>query len=76
MFEAISAFFASNPWLGKGLAGALAGFLAAVRIDFQVFATFKKVDEYASYDWSVAINRWVNGALYGFLSGVGLSTFA
>ncbi len=53
--------------------GAVAGFLAAARVDFAAFKAFKSIDDVYAYDWKIAAFRWAQGAAIGALSGLGFN---
>lgn len=65
MFEAVGMFFAAHPGVFLALVGAGTGFASAAKTDFDAFRKFKSVDEFATYSWSVAAWRWVQGAFVG-----------
>lgn len=52
--------------------GALSGLLAAVMVDYAAFRTWQSFEAAKSYNWSVAIWRWLQGAVSGAVAGAGL----
>jgi hypothetical protein len=52
--------------------GAIAGVLAAAVVDYGAFRSWKSFDDAAAYDWKTASWRWLQGAIVGTLTGVGL----
>lgn len=52
--------------------GAVAGAIAAAQVDFQSFKSWKTVNDALTYSWSVALFRWVQGAVLGALAAAGL----
>ena len=60
-------------WMNSPIAhSALAGMLAAAAIDFQAFRAWKSWKDATTYAWSTAIFRWVQGAVVGAATAVGL----
>lgn len=55
------------------IAGAFSGFLAAAAVDFHAFASWKRVEDAMTYNWKVAVFRWVQGAVAGAIGGLSLS---
>ncbi len=51
----------------------LIGFLSGVVVDLQAYATAKKADPEARFDFWVALPRWIAAALTGVTSGLGIS---
>lgn len=51
--------------------GALTGFAAAAMVDVHTFLAWKKVQDFATWDWRTALMRWIQGTIYGALTGVG-----
>lgn len=56
------------PWVS----GALTGLMSAAAIDFRAFQSWKSFHEAAIYDWQTAGWRWLQGAVVGAMSGLGL----
>lgn len=54
-----------NPMLTNILLGALVGWGVAARVDYLAFASWKNHNEALSYDWALAVWRWVQGAVIG-----------
>ena len=52
---------------------ALEGALVAAAIDYAAFRSWKSWQEAARYDWRTASFRWVQGAVYGAMTGLGLA---
>ena len=52
--------------------GAIAGVLAAGLVDYGAFRSWKSFDDAAAYDWATASWRWLQGAIVGALTGIGL----
>jgi hypothetical protein len=50
--------------------GAVAGFLAAAAVDLHAFQTWKSLDEAHTYNWKLAIGRWIMGAATGAATGL------
>lgn len=57
------------------IAGAISGLLSAAAVDFAAFRKWQSFADAASYSWSVAAWRWLQGAVIGAVSGAGLSIF-
>jgi hypothetical protein len=55
--------YLNNPYVRS----AITGFLAATVIDVQAFRKFKSLDEFAAYDWRIALFRGAQGAVVGLL---------
>ncbi len=55
--------------LEKAIAGGIAGFVAAIAVDFDSFKTFQKVEEFAQFDWAVAGKRWIFGFVSSAVAG-------
>jgi len=53
--------------------GALAGLLAAVRVDYEAFRAWDEWQDLQSYQWGLASFRWVKGAVIGAISALGVS---
>lgn len=56
--------------------GALAGALAAALVDFNAFRAWKSWHDVATYSWSTAAFRWVQGAVTGAVTAAGLGLAA
>lgn len=52
--------------------GAFSGFLAAAAVDFQAFRNWKSFDEFSTYSWSIAVQRWATGVITGAIAGAGI----
>lgn len=53
--------------------GAVAGLLAAARIDYEAFQTWDEWRDFQTYSWSLASFRWVKGAVIGAVSAYGFA---
>lgn len=51
---------------------ALAGAIAAARVDFHAFKSWQSFDEAVTYSWKTAVFRWIQGAIVGAVMGAGL----
>lgn len=51
--------------------GATAGLLTAAAVDFQAFRGWKSFSDAHSYAWSLALFRWLQGAVIGGLTALG-----
>jgi hypothetical protein len=54
------------------LAGALSGLLGAARSDYEAFKAWKEAKDALSYNWSVALWRWFQGAVIGAVTMAGV----
>lgn len=54
------------------LAGALGGLLSAARADYEAFKAWDDYEDAISYNWSVALWRWVQGAIIGAVTMAGV----
>jgi hypothetical protein len=54
------------------LAGALSGLISAAKLDFDAFRRWKSFDEALSYNWGIALWRWLQGGIIGAVTGAGL----
>lgn len=45
--------------------GAITGAVAAAGVDFHAFRTWKSFNDVATYSWSTAAFRWLQGAVLG-----------
>jgi hypothetical protein len=52
--------------------GALVGAVAAAGVDFQAFRSWKNFHDAEQYSWSTAIFRWIQGAVLGVVTAVGI----
>jgi len=52
--------------------GAISGAVAAALIDFAAFRSWKSFNDALSYTWSIALFRWVQGAVVGAVTSLGL----
>ena len=59
--------------LFKMIMGGAVGFLTGVADDAHTFRSFRQRNQFAEFDWFVAIARWVSGAIYGALAGAGIA---
>jgi hypothetical protein len=57
----------------KFVAGALAGLLSAAAVDFQAFRSWKSFNDAVTYDWTIALWRWFQGAAVGALAAAGIA---
>jgi uncharacterized membrane protein len=48
------------------------GIVTAAAVDIAAFRSWQSWNDAANYSWSVAAFRWFQGALLGFLTGIGL----
>lgn len=62
--------------LAGGVAGMCSGAIGAARADFHAYTTMRTPDEFRAYNWRVARFRWMQGAILGFVSGLGLGPVA
>ena len=53
--------------------GAVAGLLAAIRVDYEAFRAWDDWEDLRAYRWGLASFRWVKGALIGAVSALGVS---
>jgi hypothetical protein len=53
------------------VAGAIAGAGGAALADYAAFRNWKSFDDALTYDWYVALFRWVQGAVGGALFALG-----
>lgn len=53
------------------LGGALTGFVSAFLIDLDAW---KMAPKDSKFDWSLAVKRWLAGAISGALAGAGLGS--
>lgn len=53
--------------------GALTGWLSAAATDFHAFKAMQTFKDVQEYKWSVALFRWVQGAIVGLIAAAGLS---
>lgn len=61
----------SNPMLKTALLGAAGGALAAARVDYAAFKSWKDVHEAMQYNWWTAVWRWFQGAVGGAIGALG-----
>ena len=54
--------------------GALTGLLAAAAVDFHAFKAWQSFSDLKAYNWNVALFRWMQGAVIGALTSVGLGS--
>jgi hypothetical protein len=69
MWHTIHLFVRSNP---IALA-AVSGLIHAALKDYQVFSTWHSFADVRSYKWSVAVFNWIQGAVVGAVTGLGLA---
>jgi hypothetical protein len=55
------------------LAGAVAGFLAALIVDLNAWKHAIEQGLGFEFDWKLALVRWVTGIISGALAGLGIS---
>lgn len=53
--------------------GALVGWATAAKQDYAAFKTWKSFQDAMHYNWSVAVWRWIEGAITGAALGGGLN---
>jgi hypothetical protein len=56
--------------------GAVSGCLGAAAVDFQAFRSWKSFHDAATYQWGVAVWRWVQGAVVGGVTAAGYGAIA
>lgn len=56
--------------------GAITGAIAAAGVDIHAFQTWKSFNDVATYSWSTALFRWLQGAVLGAVAGVGFTGLA
>ena len=54
--------------------GALTGLAAAAAVDFHAFKRWQSFGDVKAYNWNVALFRWMQGAVIGALTSVGLGS--
>ena len=60
-------------WLSHPIVqGTVTGLLSAAAVDFAAFKSWKNVQEALTYNWTVAVWRWFQGAAVGAISAAGL----
>lgn len=52
--------------------GAVGGFIAAARVDYIAFKSWKSTEEASKFDWKMAVLRWAQGAAGGGAAAAGL----
>lgn len=52
--------------------GALAGMVAAARVDYIAFKAWRSFHDIATYDWRTAMWRWTQGAIVGAITAIGI----
>lgn len=52
--------------------GAATGFVTAAAVDFAAFRSWKSWNEFVSFDWRIAMFRWLVGIVTGAVAGAGL----
>jgi len=58
----------------KLLVGALFGFCTGLADDLRLLKTYRKREQWAEFDLVVAVERWIAGAVYGAITGLGVGT--
>lgn len=58
------------------VAGAIAGALSAALVDFNAFRAWKQWSDVATYQWSTAAFRWMQGAITGAVAAAGIGWVA
>lgn len=53
--------------------GALTGALTAAVVDFQAFRNWKSFHDAQTFAWSIALWRWLQGAVVGAVTAFGIS---
>lgn len=53
--------------------GALTGLLGAAAADIHAFRTWKSFHDAATYSWSTAAFRWLQGAILGAIAAAGMA---
>jgi hypothetical protein len=56
----------------RAVHGALVGWISTAAVDYQAFRTWKSVQDALKYDWSIALWRWLQGAVLGAVSNSGI----
>ncbi len=59
-------------WHSVPMRGAVAGALSAAWIDFAAFRSWKSFDDVWHYDWRLAAFRWLQGAVVGAVTALGV----
>lgn len=59
----------ANELIKKVAVSAVAGFVSAFMVDLD---KWKQADANATFDWSLALKRWLIGALGGVFTALGL----
>ena len=52
--------------------GALTGLMTAMLVDYAAFRGWKSYDDAFTYEWRVALWRWLQGFVSGAVAGLGL----
>jgi hypothetical protein len=65
--------------LKRVLVGALAGFVSAVLVDLNAWSRSvssepENMDGLAAFDWSLAVRRWISGAVSGAMTAGGFAS--
>lgn len=60
-------------WQNPATKGALVGWATAAKQDYAAFKSWKSFQDAMHYNWSVAIWRWIEGAITGAAIGAGLN---
>jgi hypothetical protein len=63
----------SNPLVSAAIAGAWAGLVAAVRVDWKAYKAWRddKTTPSFPFDWKVAARRYAEGVVAGAMAAVG-----
>lgn len=64
--------FVTHPLTLSAGAGAWAGLIAAVRVDYMAYKAWKADQGPFQFDFTVAAKRWAWGAVFGAAGGLGL----
>jgi hypothetical protein len=56
--------------------GAIPGLLVAFNVDYQVFKTWKSFHDATTYNWGIALWRWLQGFVIGGLGATGYGVIA
>lgn len=63
-----------NNIIVKIIIGALTGFLSSALTDLDAFKKAKDFNILAKYNWTLAVQRWLMGAVSGAMLGLGLES--
>ena len=59
-----------SPTVHLALISALGGWGAAAKADYHAFQQWQSFKDVRDYNWSIAIFRWVQGAVIGAVTGL------